>query len=306
MDTRLLKVFLAIAKQGGLVKAARSVHLTPSALSHGLRVLELEMGCRLFDRGGSGMTLNQAGEQLMAGVEGPIAAIDRATLSVKELSRWGHTRIRVGAAASLCQHFLPKVIAAMNKEIPKLQLVLENGNMPELTRQLRARQIDVAIGVEDSNEADLESRALFEDELLFTFAENHHWNSSRPLTKEEIRKQPLILSSREAPSAKRVLRYLEDCNISPLVAMEVRCLSAIKELVKLNLGVAVLAPWVADLELSLGQLKMRPLGGKVLRRHWVVAYLKTRKMGHVEEVFIHTCRNQSIALRKSRTELLSS
>ena len=303
MDTRLLKVFLAIAKSGGLVKAARSLHLTPSALSHGLKALETELGCRLFDRSGSGMALNQAGEQLMAGVEGPLQAIEQATLSVKELSRWGNTWLRIGASTTLCQQFLPAVFAAMTKEFPKLQLVLENGDMPELARHLRTHRIDLAIGVEDPKETDLESRALFEDELLFTLSDKHRWNSSQPLSKEEIRKQPLILNQRNSPCAQRVLRYLEGYDISPALTMEVGSLTAIKEMVRLNLGVSVLAPWVADVELARGQLKMRPMGLKSLRRQWVVAHLKTRKLSHTEETFVRTCRNQATALRKDRKDL---
>lgn len=303
MDTRLLKVFHAIAKHGGLAKAAHALHLTPSALSHGLKSLETELGCRLFHRHGTGMVLNQAGEQLLAGIEGPLAAIEQATTSVKELNRWGQPWLRIGAATTVCQSFLPTVFSEISREFSNLQLILESGDMPDLVSKLRDHRIDLAIGVDCESHADLESQPLFEDELLFAVSNQHAWNVSRPLSRDEIRKQPLILYQRSSPSSQLVMRYFAQCEITPAVSMEVSSVTAIKEMVRLNLGVSVLTPWVADTELSRGQMIMRPLGAKSLRRRWVVSHLKTRRLGLPEETFVRLCRNQATRLRKDRKDL---
>src|SRR5262249_37487166 len=100
METRLLKVFCAVARHGSVAGAARQLHLTPSAISHSLKALETQLGCRLFDRAARKMLLNQAGEQLLAKIEQPLAALDAAEQSLKSLSKWGEARLRIGAAAS--------------------------------------------------------------------------------------------------------------------------------------------------------------------------------------------------------------
>ena len=100
METRLLKMFCAVAETGGLVTAGRKLHLTPSALSHSLKALETDLGCRLFERVGKRMVLNQAGEQLLAQVRGPLAALESAANGIKRLAKWGQTRLRIGASAS--------------------------------------------------------------------------------------------------------------------------------------------------------------------------------------------------------------
>src|SRR5262249_25479559 len=110
MDVRLLKVFSAIARHGALPAASRDLHLSASALSHALKALESELGARLFDRVGRRLVLNQAGEQLLMQIEEPLAALDQATRAIKELGRWGHGRLRLGAPASICQHLLPEVL----------------------------------------------------------------------------------------------------------------------------------------------------------------------------------------------------
>jgi DNA-binding transcriptional LysR family regulator len=85
--------------------------------------------------------------------------------------------------------------------------------------------------------------------------------------------------------------------------MEVASIPAIKELVRMNLGVAVLAPWAAEAELARGSLRMRPVGTKALRRRWVMAHLAGRPLALAEERFFKLCRAQATGLRKVRKDL---
>src|SRR5882762_9485295 len=102
MELRVLKMFSAVARLGSVAAAAQEISLTPSALSHALRGLESEIGCRLFDRSGKRMVLNPAGEELLARVQEPMAALATAAESVRKLGKWGQTRLRIGAAATIC------------------------------------------------------------------------------------------------------------------------------------------------------------------------------------------------------------
>src|SRR5436189_3486901 len=122
METRLLKMFCAVAETGSLVTAGRKLHLTPSALSHSLKSLETDLGCRLFERVGKRMVLNQAGEQLLAQILGPLSALDSAAEAIKRLGKWGQTRLRVAASAAACQHILPKVIRELKKNDGNIEL----------------------------------------------------------------------------------------------------------------------------------------------------------------------------------------
>src|SRR5215813_7925284 len=115
IETRLLRIFCAVAESGSLVTAAAKLHLTPSALSHGLKDLETQLGCLLFDRTAKKMILNQAGEQFLKDIRPPLAALGQAAESLKKLGKWGQTKLRIGAAASICQHVLPNVIRELKR-----------------------------------------------------------------------------------------------------------------------------------------------------------------------------------------------
>ncbi len=296
-------MFSAVARHGSVAAAAQEISLTPSALSHALRGLETEVGCRLFDRKGKRMVLNPAGEELLARVEEPMAALSVAADAVRSLGRWGQTRLRLGAAATFCQILLPPVIRELKKLHPGLHLQVESGDMPELLESLRARRIDLAVGVAPEPMRGLEQRPLFDDEMLLVFGASHPWSAGQPLTREDLRSQPIILYQRNSLTGGVVDDYFAQLGVSPSAVMEIGSITAIKEMVKLGLGVSVLAPWVAERELARGLLKMRPLGTRVLRRNWVMAHWSSHRLGLAEETFCRLCRSQAATLPLDRKDL---
>ena len=303
MDTRLLKMFCAVARHASVVAASRALHLTPSAVSHGLRTLESQLGVRLFDRAGKRILLNQTGEQLLAKVEQPLAALESAEQSIKQLAKWGQTRLRIGAAASACEYVLPGVIRELKKSSPRVTLQVELGDMSEMVTLLQQNRIDLAFGVVPEDNVALELRPVFRDELMFTFAPAHSWANGDKISREELRTQSLIYYKRASSTARLVDDYFRSLDLVPSTVMEVASIEAIKELVKVNLGVAVLAPWTADRELTRGTLRMRPVGSKPLRRQWVIASLPGRRLNLVEETFCRLCRNYASGLRLDRHDL---
>lgn len=303
METRHLKVFRAIARHGGLVRAARELCLSTSALSCALKLLEAELGCRLFERTRSQMVLTYAGEQLLASIEEPLQAIETAAASLRTLGQWGQSRLRIGAPVTLCQQVLPTVLQNLRGEFPKTSVVVETGNMTQLISLLQESKIDLAVGVEPENTTGLEVSPLFEDELLFVLSAHHPWATGRPLSRTDLRQQPQIVYHRRSRTAQLVSRYFQDLDVDPLYTMEIASISAIKAMVQLNLGVSVLAPWVLDNELRRGILKMRPLGPKALRRRWVTAHLVSHRLSLTEARFCRLCRAQVSTLRLDRKDL---
>src|SRR5881275_2904153 len=65
LDSRQLRAFCVLARAGTFTQAARELHLTQSGVSHSMKALENDIGCRLLDRLGKKVVLTQAGEQLL-------------------------------------------------------------------------------------------------------------------------------------------------------------------------------------------------------------------------------------------------
>jgi DNA-binding transcriptional LysR family regulator len=303
METRLLKMFCVVAESGGLVAAAGKLHLTPSALSHGIKSLERQLGCRVFERIGKKMVLNQAGEQFLLSIQPPLAALDQAADSLKRLSKWGQPRLRVGATASICQHLLPAVIRELKKSHERIELQVHSADTPELIQLLRAGKVDLALGVALDSHPGLRERPLFRDELMFVFAPTHPWAAGRPISGEELRTQPFILYQPASLTRRLVDEHFRRLDMVPSTIMEIGNAEAIKELVKLNLGVSVLPPWTADKELARRSLGMRPMGAKVVTRQWVMFSLSSHRLTLAEETFSKLCRQHAAGMRLDRKDV---
>ena len=77
IDSRQLRAFVSLARHGSFTTAAKELFLTQSAVSHSLRALEEDLGCRLFDRMGKKILLTLAGEQLLPHAHEPIEIRDQ-------------------------------------------------------------------------------------------------------------------------------------------------------------------------------------------------------------------------------------
>ena len=303
MDTRLLKMFCTVAESSSLVKAAGTLHLTPSAISHGIRALETDLGCKLFDRVGKKMLLNQAGEQLLGHVKPPLLALDAAGETVKRLGKLGKSRLRIGAAASVCGYILPRVIRELKKLNSNIEFQVESGNTAAMLELIRSNQVDLALGVKPESHTGLSVRSVFKDELLFVFAPRHPWAAGKAITRDELRSQPLIVMQRSSLTTRLINQFYQSLNLAPETTMEIGDVEAIKELVKLDLGVSVLSPWMVEKELLRNSLRMRPLGARPVMRNWVILSLAGRKLTPDEENFCRLCRNQATAMRLDRKDV---
>jgi DNA-binding transcriptional LysR family regulator len=96
LDSRQLRAFATLARSGSFTQTARELHLTQSAISHSMKALEADVGCRLLDRLSKKVVLTQAGEQLLAHAEKILGEMDNARASLAHLGKWGRGRLRLG------------------------------------------------------------------------------------------------------------------------------------------------------------------------------------------------------------------
>ena len=107
---RQMRVFVAVARHLSFTRAARELHLTQSGVSHSMKALEGDVGCRLLDRLGKKVILTQAGEQLLHHATKILQEMENARESLAHLGKWGRGRLRLGASTTVCQYLIPPVL----------------------------------------------------------------------------------------------------------------------------------------------------------------------------------------------------
>src|ERR1700733_7849106 len=167
LDSRRLRAFQVLARTGSFTQTARELHLTQSGISHSMKALETETGCRLLDRLGKKVVLTQAGEQLLQYTEKICQEMDAARESLAQLGKGGQGRLRLGASTTACQYLIPPVLREFKESFPHHAITLEPGDTPQLVSALLRRRIDLALTLEAEKEPQLEFHPLFTDELQF-------------------------------------------------------------------------------------------------------------------------------------------
>jgi len=297
IDSRQLRAFCVIARNGSFTQTARELNLTQSGISHSMRALENEIGCRLLDRLGKKVVLTQAGEQLLQHAEKILEEMEEARESLTQLGKWGKGRLRLGASTTACQHLIPPVLREFKESFPDHVLTLEPGDSPQLVASLLRQRIDLALTLEVQREPQLEFHPLFSDELQFLVSALHPWAQTHRVEREDIPRQNYILYSKQSVTFRLIEDYFRGEEMVLNTIIEAGSMEATKELVKLGLGVSILAPWIAKKEIEEGSLVTLPLGRKKLSRRWGILHWRGKRLNLAEETFIGLCRSVTENLR---------
>jgi LysR family transcriptional regulator, low CO2-responsive transcriptional regulator len=157
---------------------------------------------------------------------------------------------------------------------------------------LRDNHIDLALSLQPKRDDDFVFIPLFEDEMQFVLAPSHPW-AKGGVVREEISKQQYILYSKKSFTFELVEEYFRAEDMVLNAVMEFGSMEAIKELVKLGLGVSILAPWLTRKELESGELVSLPLGRRKLKRTWGLLHWRGRQLTLAEETFVNLCRSHT-------------
>jgi DNA-binding transcriptional LysR family regulator len=296
LDSRQLLAFTALARRKSFTLAAKDLFLTQSAVSHAIKALEEEVGCRLVDRTGKRVLLTQPGEQFLRHVEKIIREMEAARSGLETDARWEHGRLRIGAGVTACQFILPAVMREFKRSFPKCVVKIEPGDHMHQLELLRGNHIDLAIILEQAGQGDLNFVHLFQDELNFVVAPMHPWARASRVPREAIAEETLVLYNKASYTFRLVSEYFREEKVMLSNFIELGSLEAIKELVKIGMGAGVLAPWMIRAEVENGLLVPLPLGIRKLRRRWGVAHLKGRRLALGEETFVGLCQNVAESL----------
>ncbi len=140
---------------------------------------------------------------------------------------------------------------------------------------------------------------LFTDDLGVLVSPLHPWARAGRADRRQLGEQRLILFSRHSATFRLVERYLAKAGVPLRDFIELGSMEAIKELVKMGLGVGVAAAWVARPEIAERSLVWLPLPGGRLRRTWSVAAAAARELTVAEQTFVGLCQDVAVGLGRA-------
>ena len=158
-----LRLFLQVANSLSFSETARHANLSQPALSRTIRLLEEDLGVRLFDRNSRNVALTPAGAALLPTVQRLTADIDQAFRELNQTFQGLKGRVFVGALPSMSANLLPKVIAEFRETRPRVEVIIRENLSEGLLQSLQERMIDFAITTPPAGVSGIEFMPLIED-----------------------------------------------------------------------------------------------------------------------------------------------
>jgi DNA-binding transcriptional LysR family regulator len=300
IDSQHLSVYVTLARTMNMSRAAEELQLTTSGVSHCLKKLEADLGCRLFERNSRKFDLSPVGREFLAEAEQILQQMKTVRGKIRAWNDWRQGQLLIGANGTACEFLLPPVLREFRESFPNFAIKIEQCTSKQAITLLLENKLDLALLTEPAEHAPhIEFNSICEDALQFIVHPLHSWAVKRKVQREDNSHWKLILPERGGNTYGLIESYFRSENIRVQPFIEIANEQAIKEFVRLDLGVGILPRWLVAEDIEDGSLVALPLGRRQLKRRWGVLYSNARKLSLADDLFVKISRSVFRTLTES-------
>lgn len=262
-----LKTLLAVYEEKNFTKAAEKLGLTQPAVSHQIKELEYEYHTQIFVRKKGDVITTQTGELIINYAKRFLAMDEKLKVELRNSSQ-SKVNLKIGITHTAESNQTTEIISTFLKERPGLTVSIYSDSTPNLYKRVSNFELDFAV-VDQKLKTDLISLPLDNDYLVCVVSNESPLVKKKMVTLDDLKEQNLIL--RLPTSSTRMLfdSTLESVNESIenfKVKLEVDNIATIKELIRKNVGVSILAKSACMYEVRKNKLTILPIEGLSLQR----------------------------------------
>lgn len=244
MELTDLVTFAAVARLGGITRAAGALNTVQSNVTTRIRALEAEVGLTLFERHARGMTLTDAGRRLLPHAERMIA-LSREALAAARDDGLPKGPLVIGSMETTAAVRLPPLLARFHQQFPEVHLQLRTGPTAVLTEAVLDASLDGAFVAGPIDHPDLLATPTFREELVLVSA--RRWKSLADLRAGTRATGPAILVFRTGCSYRqRLEQVVSELGWPCSTRLEFGTLDGIIGCVAADMGITLLPRAVAE------------------------------------------------------------
>lgn len=252
-----LRAFLAVAETGSVHAAARRLYVSQPSVSAAISALGKELQAKLVERSGRGIRLTPAGEALVPYAARVLGLLEQAREAVEEAVRPERGRIRIVAVNTAGEYVVPALIDAYRRLHPETELLLEIGNRKLVLERVASHAADVGIG----------GRPIVKGVIGEPFLDNDLVIVARDIV-EDLAEATWLLREEGSGTRTTTERFLAELGIAPKSVLTLGSNGAVKQALKLGLGVSLVSELAVARELEAGELVRIPAPETPIPRPW--------------------------------------
>jgi DNA-binding transcriptional LysR family regulator len=244
MDLRQLEIIRAIADTGSFTAAGEKLHVSQSAISRQILLLEDELGEPVFHRIGRRIRITPSGESLLQLSHRVFQDLHDTVSAISDTQESLKGTMRLVGGMTVCLYVFPALLSEVRRIHPHLDMKITVGSAERSIAMLRSGTGDIGLLTLPVDATDLVSAPLLEEELLVVTYPKHPLARRRQIAPADLDKQHFILFETGSITRRLVEGFFAREHIEPEIVMETENVEIIKAMVRNGLGISII-PWQA-------------------------------------------------------------
>ncbi len=290
MELNQLEVFVTVAREGSVSRAAVRLHKTQPAVSMAMKRLAESLGEPLLVRSGRGLALTHAGRSLLDYAEGILRMRSEAFETLRGLRGLGQGTLTLVGPDSVVDCLLPDLIRRYHHAHPKIAVQLHRGFSERIPGDVARHEYDFGFIASEPVVDGLESLTIQRDALVAVAAPDHPLTRLAPKDLAALAAFPLALHSPKTPMRIKLEAHFRYVNVEPRIAFDLPSFEALKAFAAEGLAVAMVPLLTVAKELAEGSLKRIPVPGLRILRTIRMVYRGDVLLSHAAQAFLEIVR----------------
>jgi LysR family hydrogen peroxide-inducible transcriptional activator len=295
-----LRYIVTLAQEQHFGRAAERCHVSQPTLSVGVKKLEDELGVMIFERSKSAVRTTPVGEGIVAQAQ----KVLESAQGIRELAQVGKNQLaaplRVGAIYTVGPYLFPHLIPQLHRVAPQMPLYIEENFTHVLRDKLRNGELDAIIIALPFVEADVLTKALYDEPFSVLMPANHPWTAKTSIDSALLNDKSLLLLGEGHCFRDQVLEACPTLGkggeINKHTTVESSSLETIRHMVASGLGISVLPLSAVDSHhYAPGVIAVRPLTPPVPFRTVAIAWRASFPRPKAIDVLADSIRLCSVA-----------
>jgi DNA-binding transcriptional LysR family regulator len=278
MDLRQLEVIRAIAESGSFTAAGDSLHVSQSAISRQVLLLEEELGEPVFHRVGRRVRITPAGEALLQLSHRVFQDLRDTIAGISDRQESLKGTLRLVGGMTVCLYVFPILLNEIRRVHPQLELKISAGSTERCIAQLRAGTADLGMLTLPIDSPDLVSVPVIQEELLLVGHAKHVLAKKRKIVPADLVHQPFVLFESGSNTRRVVDVFFVKERIEPRIVMETENVEILKAMVKTGLGITIIPYQAVASEIRSRRLFSKRITGHELIRETGWIYPKMSRL----------------------------
>ncbi|ADG81688.1 LysR family transcriptional regulator [Thermincola potens] len=267
INFELYKVFYYVAKNLSFSEASQELHISQSAVSQSVKLLEEKMNCRLFIRNTKQVKLTQEGETLFKHIEPAYNLIRAGERSIEEIHSLQQGEVRIGASDTICKYYLLPYLKKFNRLYPNIRIKVTNRTSPRCIELLKKGSVDVAVvNMPGTVEKTMRVDKVKTIHDVFIAGQNFAHLQRKKISLQELAQYPVLMLEKNTTTRNFIDTFLESKGVKLIPEVELGSVDLLVEMAKIGLGISLVVKEYIEKELSGSEVFMLNLREKIPAR----------------------------------------